>query len=726
MGSEMEIESHVWPRWDTLQAQEATAKDVEGYIQRKLNDYVEIDLSGTELYEEWKADFINFTASTFSKNRESTKNLRDFLRKNGVYIRKSRKPIAGELANALHNPEEWPEQDKERPAWIQLRQSTPTSPHKDTLDQDDQQGESTGNERESSNNRGEQTSRVRESGNGNSNYILINLAKLYTDEQKYSGDNDTFDYKYGIFLSHCERTNVPREAYLKAFPTMLKGAALNYYYTSCNLNPRISSLTELCENIRSYFEGPEHERNMLLKWNATSLRSVITKNPGKSIEESLQILVQELRDLQHGLEKDLRHESFFLNKLLIACQDHPACSLACARPGSTVTGFINDLRSSIITYEKVKNYNQSPAQFQLQTDNYENQDQDQYFTDRRYYSNPRQQNRPQRFDHRNQSNSRNDNRDRVKKCFVCNKPGCWSNRHSQEERNKARDRYKVQLDRRFNHRFDQYVADIEGKDEGEGEDLMDEFEALIIDSESPPQPTLNHAFITELGMIDPPTATSMISTLLDQSVKHVLFTGLGKTEAGEDADLSPAFTIEDRYSDTEFHGIMIDTGAAGKSTAGHGQFLAYKQLFKSAIRIDKSKEGAVNATFGIGSTTSIGSVTIPTPIGDIGFYVVQANTPFLLSLADMDKKGIILDNLQNKLIHNEGSRSTPIVRRFGHPFLMWGPMISSNRSYLTESELRTLHRRFGHPSASRLLRVLERAGHEDPEDYAYTSRFHYP
>ena len=409
MGSEMEIESHVWPRWDTLQAQEATAKDVEGYIQRKLNDYVEIDLSGTELYEEWKADFINFTASTFSKNRESTKNLRDFLRKNGVYIRKSRKPIAGELANALHNPEEWPEQDKERPAWIQLRQSTPTSPHKDTLDQDDQQGESTGNERESSNNRGEQTSRVRESGNGNSNYILINLAKLYTDEQKYSGDNDTFDYKYGIFLSHCERTNVPREAYLKAFPTMLKGAALNYYYTSCNLNPRISSLTELCENIRSYFEGPEHERNMLLKWNATSLRSVNTKDPGKSIEESLQILVQELRDLQHGLEKDLRHESFFLNKLLIACQDHPACSLACARPGSTVTGFINDLRSSIITYEKVKNYNQSPAQFQLQTDNYENQDQDQYFTDRRYYSNPRQQNRPQRFDHRNQSNSRNDN-----------------------------------------------------------------------------------------------------------------------------------------------------------------------------------------------------------------------------------------------------------------------------------------------------------------------------
>ena len=81
----------------------ATAKDVEEYIQQKLDYYVEIDLSGTELYGEWKADFINFTVSTFNKNRESAKNLRDFLRKNGLCVRKSRKAIAEELAN---NPEE--------------------------------------------------------------------------------------------------------------------------------------------------------------------------------------------------------------------------------------------------------------------------------------------------------------------------------------------------------------------------------------------------------------------------------------------------------------------------------------------------------------------------------------------------------------------------------------------------------------------------------------------
>jgi hypothetical protein len=41
--------------------------------------------------------------------------------------------------------------------------------------------------RDNSNIRGEQNSQVREGGNGNNNYSLVSLAKLYTDEQKYSG-----------------------------------------------------------------------------------------------------------------------------------------------------------------------------------------------------------------------------------------------------------------------------------------------------------------------------------------------------------------------------------------------------------------------------------------------------------------------------------------------------------------------------------------------------------
>jgi hypothetical protein len=89
---------------------------------------------------------------------------------------------------------------------------------------------------------------------------------------------------------------------------------------------------------------------------------------------------------------------------------------------------------------------------------------------------------------------------------------------------------------------------------------------------------------------------------------------------------------------------MIDTGAAGKSIAGYNQYTAYEKLFGKTL-IDTGQEGAVKATFGIGLTTLVGSITILTPIGQCEFYIVNANTPFLLSLAKINVKKIILNNV---------------------------------------------------------------------------------
>ncbi|OXV05485.1 hypothetical protein Egran_06747, partial [Elaphomyces granulatus] len=239
----------------------------------------------------------------------------------------------------------------------------------------------------------------------------------------------------------------------------------------------------------------------------------------------------------------------------------------------------------------------------------------------------------------------------------------------------------------------------------DSDDMTDEFEALMVGIDPPPKAN-NSVFITEIDSINPTDAKNMATTLSNNGMSHILL-----KDPAIDQITGQDIFILDRYGPTYFHGIMIDTGAAGKSTAGYGQYQAYKKLFSNdKADIDKSKEGAITATFGIGSTTSIGSVTINTPIGQCEFHVVQANTPFLLGITDMDAKGIILDNLQNKLISS--TRSVPVIRRFGHPFLMWGPMVSTY-SHLTETELRMLHRRFGHPSALRLVRLLERAGHDD-------------
>jgi hypothetical protein len=111
-------------------------------------------------------------------------------------------------------------------------------------------------------------------------------------------------------------------------------------------------------------------------------------------------------------------------------------------------------------------------------------------------------------------------------------------------------------------------------------------------------------------------------------------------------------------------------------------------------------------------------VKINTPIGQVEFHVVKAKTPFLLCLADMDRLGVYLDNLRNVLITKD--LSVPVVRRFGHSFLLWDTSLQSflvdsfnyNPCFLTHVELQRLYRHFGHPSVNKLHRVLERAGHD--------------
>ena len=46
---------------------------------------------------------------------------------------------------------------------------------------------------------------------------------------------------------------------------------------------------------------------------------------------------------------------------------------------------------------------------------------------------------------------------------------------------------------------------------------------------------------------------------------------------------------------------------------------------------------AVNVQFSINSTTLIKSVAVKTPIGLINFYIIKADTPFLLCLVDIDR-----------------------------------------------------------------------------------------
>ena len=72
--------------------------------------------------------------------------------------------------------------------------------------------------------------------------------------------------------------------------------------------------------------------------------------------------------------------------------------------------------------------------------------------------------------------------------------------------------------------------------------------------------------------------------------------------------------------------------------------------------------------FRVGAASSLSTVYVCTPVGGVEFHVVEANTPFLLSLADMDRLRVYYDNIRDVLVTS--TKEVPVVRRFGHAFLL--------------------------------------------------------
>ena len=692
-------------RWNNgIDTNDATATDLNSFILWRIDVYKQKKWRDADLSEYYAEDFHNFTREHFEQcSKDTTRDLRDHLRQYGVYVRKGRGcPIAKELYAAMETELEWPEDDPDHPT----RQCN-TTPKATPAPHDREEPPRT---RERTYGYEHEDTGVRH-GYGRE---LANLAKMYSsNDDKYSGNpGDSFNYKYSIFLNYCEQVDIPREALPRAFPNMLRDLAKDFYFKSCH--GKDLTIDVLIKSIRDRFETDEYGRAALLEWNTITLQSIITENPNNKTTECLDNLIKRLTTLQRCLPTEYHHDKILHDKLVNACRTLPSCKYACYKPATTITGLISDLQSSITTYQEVDRTTEKGV-FVNDT---ENMNPEMLFTDRRYHA----RNDRDRSYHARNKNSRSTQLTR--RCFVCGQSGCWSTKHTAAEQEKATSRFK----QRVNKRVTQYIADYEddpnhdrAPDENHDDDeLLKDIEALVLDTDEPPLSLDTSSFITSIGTLDCGNANAMITQLADQSVEHALTrqttihnSTLDIIDTSSDTNSSTTYLTSrrrERYTADRFFGIMLDSGAAQKSTAGYNQYLAYTKTFnKKEQQLDTSTAGSVYVQFGIGSTPSIGSITVHTPIGHATFHVTKTDTPFLLCLQDMDTMDVYFNNLENKVVCANGRRE-PIMRIFGHPFLIWGPITAS---FLTETELRQLHRRFGHPATDRLIRLLERAGHND-------------
>jgi hypothetical protein len=469
--------------------------------------------------------------------------------------------------------------------------------------------------------------------------------------------------------------------------------------------------------MRNYFEDAEYRRDILSKWNNLTLKSIMIKseNENKFIEKCLQLLIKNLRHLQHDLNSKLRSEKFIHNKLINACQNVIVCQYACFKFSDSLIDLINDLRSSIVIYQKAN----------LIIETFEA-----FFIDRRYHKNFSSRiNQNHRF-----QNRRFQNRSK-RKCFVCQKEECWFTKHSKNEREIVKQKFKNRFFNQMNKRIDQYIFEYEetnfssfySKDDSDT-DLIDEMKTLIMNLSTLSFISDNSAnaetFIISFDLVQ--NAEIMITSLANRSLNHFLTNNLHiNMKITHSSDLVHTciknidfftYIIIDRYTFAVFYEIMIDSKASIRSIVDYEQYLAF--IKNISIDLDHTKTDIVNVQFEIRSTFSIESFTIDTSFELVKFHVIKADTFFLLSLADMNRLKVYFNNVENLLI--DKIKTSSVIKRFDHDFLLWENFLHSyitqffelNSCYLIDVELRQLHKLFDHSFITKLHDLLKRFDHE--------------
>ncbi len=388
--------------------------------------------------------------------------------------------------------------------------------------------------------------------------------------------------------------------------------------------------------------------------------------------------------------------------IIRACRGHPALIYGIINPPMETPALMNTLQSSIISYEAIRKVH-TIAQQQYHQD--EDDADDHYFTDRQYRRGGSSYDRRggsssdrrvefYRGGFRGRSNDRFQPNRRPKKCFVCGKFGCWSTNHSDKEREDSKKRFSDRFSQfRDNNRLNQYICEYEGTDEDDDHDEMIQYfeEFSISSSASTPATTpaasstdstnarltefeSSELFLTSFGELQ--NTESVTSSLADRAFKHRLISKdciIITTLINEPFNFIS--TADSRYDDREFKGILVDCGAAGRSTGGIGQFKALERISNDVKLNTKTVES--NIRFGIDNTLILESVDLSIPLEVITFHIVGVNTSFLLCLNDLNRLSIYFNNLINEMIQkmfdiqiSSKIRRHSVIRRYDHAFLL--------------------------------------------------------
>lgn len=576
-------------------------------------------------------------------------------------------------------------------------------------------------------------------------YTAANLGKHIRDSEMYTGDPyDILDDKILLFYDACRNLHIKPQQLRAALPYMLTGTAKEFYIESI---ARQDTFEVAYFKLKARFDTDDLHRDYHTDWNTMTFGRFQQKYPEKDKSEVLDLMLRHMRKCYRALGYRNQDGMILRDNLLRAVRDVPEFNYALITASTEPQKLESQLRQCLAaakTQGASRAYN--TAQWSDQTyqqehsdavyaqgdqDDYGDDFDDQYYSDRRYndrrprYPRPPFRNNfgPRRNFPSNGSrgnfrgnygsggyrngnsyrpntsmNGGRDGQPRKKKCFVCQKEGCWSTNHPSAERQRAKAFY------------------VNMCEESGQEITDDDFHAFLVSFEginfdgSEPQ--------TMMVSVDEEKSKEHHVFLMDQAFLHGFAEEASAPESPEDRPPAETFTIEDRYSRQQFQGIMPDTGAATFSTTGYEQFMALQRKVPG-IEMDTTRAGEARIKFGPGRLVeSLGTVLLDTPAGQLIFHVVKTATPFLMCVQDMNKHFIYFRNITDEVVQLKpdwnAEKTFPVVWKWGHPWFFTNGVDQDNAMVcLTDVELRRLHRRFGHPSVDRLSHLLKGAGHTD-------------
>ncbi|KAM4056786.1 DUF1421 multi-domain protein [Hirsutella rhossiliensis] len=526
--------------------------------------------------------------------------------------------------------------------------------------------------------------------------IQQKFMKTWNKDRNYTGEPyDLLDDKLRLFLSNCSHIPVKPSQFHALFPRILDGRAQRFYLDKITW---ATTFRQAYDIFKQHFDTEVNHVHYHTDWTTITFNSIRAQDASKTPHEVLQILFDKLQLCQRALGREYAGDLLLRTTLMKACRGVPELQYALFKPADNVEHLLADLRASVETHLALITTSQFPLTLLdhliITIHTISTTSTVDTITTALEVDTDIQVNDPA-ADTDKATTVETTGLKAVVTTIIATvtetgrRKGCWSTKHSTDERQKAKDQHITQCHFIGVQLTDigGYILDYEGHEMSSFDDTEDTWE--------------EHDNSTN----DHPEQWQASQMLCQQAFNH-LITGEDVYQTDQTVVPASQFIIEDRYSriDSKQHSPQQDI------------------LKDPSVALDSSTSGQASIKFGNGDTINSLAQLPKNTLGRITFHVLQTPTPFLLCLADMDRLGIYFNNITDTIncTNHCTNRPTsiPVVRKWGHPWFFL-TKDEESISFLTETEIRTLHRRFGHPAVPRLHHLLKQAGHT-PRRFKFT------